>query len=115
MTPTRKRGRPAKSSFYHVRWNRIGINQQRAANVLGVTIAEIEEFDRNGNRLAERYLLLWDKKHVNIEGWNGWHFSRGTLRFHGMQWRPENIINDRHFRESLESEARQLIQSLSTQ
>lgn len=89
MTP-RKRGRPAKSSFYHTRWHKVGLNQSRAAEVLGVSAEEIAEFDRIGNAIAERYLLLWDKKHLSGE-WSGFIFCRGTLRYKGRQWTPASL------------------------
>lgn len=109
----RKRGRPKKSNFYHTRWNRVQLNEQRAAEILGVTVADIERYDLEGNDLAERFLLLWDRKHINAEGWHGWIFSRGRLMFRGDQWRPEGIIADRHFRQSLESETHQILRSLT--
>jgi hypothetical protein len=99
---------------YHTRVNRVGINAARAAELLEVTIEDVKRFDIDGNKIAERYLLLWDKKHLNTEGWQGWLFSRGTLRFKGMQWRPENLIHDRQFRESLEMDAAVLLRKFST-
>lgn len=89
MTP-RKRGRPAKSSFYHTRWHKVGLNQERTAQILGVSIEKIKEWDKTGNDLAERYLLLWDRKHLSGE-WRGFVFSRGTLRYKGKQWTPETL------------------------
>ncbi|MBD9362720.1 hypothetical protein [Methylomonas fluvii] len=84
-----------KSSFYHVRWNRCGLNVERAAEVLGVTVDDVLSFDRDGHYLAERYLLLWDRKHVNLPGWDGWLFSRGVLRYKSQQWQPSSILASR--------------------
>lgn len=84
--------RPRKTSFYHTRWNRCGLNQERAAEVLGTSVDMVKSWDKEGNELAERYLLLWDKKNINVEGWQGWLFSRGVLRHGNKQWRPENIL-----------------------
>ncbi len=112
MTP-KKRGRPRKTSFYHTRWHRVGLNQQRAAEVLGVSIEDVKRYDEDGCELAERFLLLWDRKHINADGWEGWQFSRGRLMYRGQQWRPENLIYDRHFRESLETESAEIIKRLT--
>lgn len=77
--PAKKRGGQRKTNFYHVRWNTCGLNHSRAADVLGVTVDQVKEWDLIGNPLAEKYLLLWDQKHVNIPGWEGFTFSRGVL------------------------------------
>ena len=94
-----------KSSFYHTRSNKVGINEQRAAEVLGVTIEQVKQWDSEGApSYVERLLLMWDCKHINVDGWSGWCFSRGVLKHGRQQWRPENILDDRKFRESLEAE-----------
>ena len=86
-----------KTSFYHTRWNKVGINEKIASEVLGVSVDQVQEWDRNGApEIAERLLLLWDKKRVNVPGWEGWIFSRGTLRYKGKQWRPDNILAARY-------------------
>ncbi len=90
-----------KSSFYHTRWNRCGLNVERAAEVLGVTVDDVLAFDLDGNDLAERFLLLWDRKHVNLPGWDSWLFSRGVLRHGNKQWRPETILASRDQSEEL--------------
>jgi hypothetical protein len=86
------RGAKKKSGFYHARWNTCGLNEQRAADVLGVTIEQVHEWDKIGNHLAERYLLLWDQKHVNLPGWDGFSFNRGVLCYKN---------SERHTAESL--------------
>lgn len=45
--------------------------------------------------MAERLLLLWDKKYINAPGWDGWVFSRGALIHKNKRWRPENLLNVR--------------------
>lgn len=81
-----------KTSFYHTR-NKIAPNKEQAAELLGVTVTEIDRMDTNGAPImAERLLLLWDSKRIAIPGWDGWLFSRGTLRYKGQQWRPDNIL-----------------------
>lgn len=90
-----------KSSFYHTRWNCCGLNVARAAEVLNVTVEDVENWDREGNDLAERFLLLWDRKYVNLPGWDGWLFSRGVLRHGNKQWRPETILASRDQSEEL--------------
>ncbi|MCQ8130827.1 hypothetical protein [Methylomonas rivi] len=77
-----------KSSFYHTRWNRCGLNEARAAEVIGCTVEDIQRFDDEGAPIAERLLLLWDSKHVNHDGWDGFLFSRGVLRFKNRRWTP---------------------------
>jgi len=44
-TITKKRGPKRKSSFYHLRWNKVGLNEERAAEVLGVSVDEIRRYD----------------------------------------------------------------------
>ncbi len=81
-----------KSSFYHTR-NKICPNKKQAAELLGVDIAEIERMDKEGSPvMAERYLLLWDRKYIGSPGWDGFVFSRGALIFKKKRWRPENLL-----------------------
>ncbi len=96
----------AKSTFYHVRWHKVGINEAIAANIIGVSVEQIKQWDLEGAPIyVERLLLLWDRKYIGFDSWNGWYFSRGTLHFKKQQWRPENILEDRAFRESLMQDA----------
>jgi hypothetical protein len=84
-----------KTSFYHTR-NKIMPNNKQAAELLGVDIEEIKRMDKEGAPImAERLLLLWDKKNINAEGWEGWCFSRGALMHKKSRWQPENLINAR--------------------
>ncbi|MCQ8183475.1 hypothetical protein NP603_20350 [Methylomonas sp. SURF-1] len=86
----KKRGRRPKSSFYYVRWYKVQLNQERAAEVLGVDVQQIERWDWEGNQLAERYLLLWDRKHLSGE-WAGFVFSRGRLMYKRRIWTAESL------------------------
>jgi hypothetical protein len=98
---TNKPGRKKKSSFYHIR-NKVGLNQDRAAEVLGCTIDEVQKFDIEGApAMAERFLLLWDRKYVGVEGWDGWLFSRGVLVYRGQRWRPRMILESRESNQEL--------------
>ncbi len=81
-----------KSDFYHARWNRCGLNVDRAAQVLNVTPEQIQEWDANGNELATRFLMLWDSKNVGVDGWQGFLFSRGVLRFKNRRWTPASLL-----------------------
>lgn len=81
-----------KSSFYHTRWNRAGLNEQRAAEILGVSVEDVQKFDEQGNTLAERVLILWDSKAVGVPGWDGFRFVRGCLVKGNHRWRPENLL-----------------------
>jgi hypothetical protein len=84
-----------KTSFYHTR-KKIMPNNLQAAELLGVDVNEIERMDKEGAPImAERLLMLWDKKHVGLPGWENWNFSQGTLRHKGQQWRPDNILHSR--------------------
>jgi len=83
--------RPRKSSFYHTR-RRVGLNLERTSEVLGVNVADVERFDLNGDPLAEKVLLLWDQKHVNVPGWDGFLFSRGVLRWKNHRWTAKTIL-----------------------
>jgi hypothetical protein len=88
----KKSGRKPKSSFYHTR-NAVGLNEERAAEVIGVTTEEIRRFDTDGApMMAERLLLLWDNKHVGHVGWDGFIFSRGVLRYRNRRWTPKTIL-----------------------
>jgi len=37
-----------KSNFYHVRYNRVGLNADRTAEILGVTVDDIFKWDKEG-------------------------------------------------------------------
>jgi len=37
-------------------------------------------------------LLLWDRKNINIEGWEGFIFSRGVLRCKNRRWTAKRIL-----------------------
>lgn len=81
-----------KTSFYHLR-NRIGLNDQRTADILGVSVEEVQRWTLEGApAMAERFLCLWDSKEVNVDGWQGFRFSRGVLMFKKRRWRPETLI-----------------------
>jgi hypothetical protein len=91
-----------KPSFYHTR-NKIIPNKEQAAELLGVTVKEIEEMDTKGAPvMAERLLLLWDRKHIAAPGWDGFVFSRGALIHKNKRWRPENLLQLRKDMERIE-------------
>ena len=90
-----------KPSFYHTRKNIC--NVKVAAELLGVSESEIEQMDKEGAPvMAERLLLLWDKKHINAPGWEGFVFSRGALIHKNKRWRPENLLQLRKDAERVE-------------
>ena len=92
-----------KSSFYHTRWNRVGLNEQRAAEILGVTVEDVQRWDiEDAPVMAERLLLLWDSKNVGIEGWGGFLFSRGVLRWKNRRWTPSMLKAMHEQRETIE-------------
>lgn len=63
--------------------------------MLGVTVEQVLEWDDLGAPVvAERYLLLWSKKHLGIE-WDGWMISRGKLRHKKLMWRPDTLLANR--------------------
>jgi hypothetical protein len=96
MTETKQRGRKPKSNFYKIRWHTVGLNEERAAELLGVSTEDIRQWDRDGApAMAERLLQLWDRKHIGYEGWDGWTFSRGTLRRGKLRWTPKMILEHR--------------------
>lgn len=81
-----------KSSFYHTR-DKIVPNKELAAEILGISVADVDRFDLEGAPImAERLLRLWDRKYVGVPGWNGWLFSRGVLMFKNQQFRPGNLL-----------------------
>ncbi|MEE7624674.1 hypothetical protein V3O24_00755 [Methylobacter sp. Wu8] len=91
-----------KPSFYHTR-NKICPNNQQAAELLGVDISETERMDKEGAPvMAERLLLLWDRKYINSPGWDGWVFSRGVLIHKNKRWRPESLLQIRKDAERIE-------------
>ena len=104
---------PRKSEFFKLRVNKLGINEAKAAEVLGVDVDQVKEWDLKGAPVyIERLLRLWDCKRVGVPGWDGWLFSRGVLKFKKRQWRPENILEDRIFRERLEIETSEIISTI---
>ena len=103
-----------KSEFYHVRYNKVGINQSIAAEILEVEVEQVKQWDIEGApRMAIKLLLLWDRKHVNWHGWDGWLFSRNRLLYKRKIFRPETILTDRQFRENLENEAQAILNILN--
>jgi hypothetical protein len=87
------KGRPKKSSFYHTRWNKVGLNVERAAELLEVSTEQVMEWDIEGApAMAEKLLLLWDRKHVGYAGWEGFSFSQEVLIYKKKRWRPENLL-----------------------
>jgi hypothetical protein len=92
----RKRGQKPKSTFYHIRWHTVGLNEERAAEVIGVPIDVIRQWDKDGApMMAEQLLLFWDSKHIGLPGWEGFMFSRGILRFKNRRWTPKTILEYR--------------------
>lgn len=84
------------SDFRRLRWIKLGLNDERAADVLGVTVEQIKIWDyEDPPVMATRLLLAWDRRVVGLPGWEGWYFSRGTLHYKGEQFLPEGIINAR--------------------
>lgn len=93
MVKNKRKGRPKKSSFYHTRWNKVGLNVERAAEVLEVSTEQVMEWDVEGApAMAEKLLLLWDRKHIGYAGWEGFSFSQGALIYKKHRWRPENLL-----------------------
>lgn len=108
------RGRKPKSSFYHTRLNVVGLNEERTAEILGVTIEDVKRYDLEGAPvMAERLLRLWDRKHVGVEGWDGWLFSRGVLINRGRRWTPKRILR-RHECDDELSKLRNELERLNT-
>jgi hypothetical protein len=97
-----------KSTFYHLRLKRVCLNEERTAEVLGVSVEDVLRWDIEGAPLmAERLLFLWDKKNVGHEGWNGFYFTRGVLVYKKLRWRPEHLMKHQEYIEligKLESE-----------
>lgn len=91
-----------KPSFYHTR-KKIVPNEQQAAELLGVDVADILRMDKEGAPImAERLLCLWDRKYISEPGWDGWVFSRGALIHKNKRWRPENLLQQRKDIEKIE-------------
>ncbi|MDT4328332.1 hypothetical protein ACQE3D_11740 [Methylomonas sp. MS20] len=68
------------------------MNEERAAEILGVSVEEVRRFDLEGNPLAERVLLLWDRKNVGVEGWDGFVFTRGKLKYKSHLWSAKSLL-----------------------
>ncbi len=82
-----------KSSFYHLRWKKIGINEHVTAEVLGVSVDEVLRWDDEGAPpMAERLLLAWNNKHIGFDGWDGFYFSRGVLRYKRLRWTSGSLL-----------------------
>lgn len=92
MTLRKKRGPKAKSSFYHTRWHKAGLNEERAAEILSISVDEVRRFDIDGAPIyAERLLLLWQSKCLEGIGWHGWKFRRGKLCHGSRTWTPDSL------------------------
>ncbi len=74
--------RQAKSEFWKLR-HKAGLgDKEKAAELCGVTVRTIENWDRKGaTATATRLLHLWDRKECAGAGpeWAGFMFSRGKL------------------------------------
>jgi len=42
--------------------------------------------------MAERVLMLWDRKYVGVEGWDGFIFTRGKLKYKSHLWSPKSLL-----------------------
>lgn len=84
-----------KSSFYHTRWNKVGVNEELAAEILGVSVEQVQQWDIDDTApiMAERLLLLWDKKRVGHRGWDGFYFSRGAFCYKKQRFTPESLLH----------------------
>lgn len=83
--------RRKKSGFYHAR-QKVGLNEDRAAEVLQVSREQVVEWDKAGNDLAERFLYLWDSKRISEPGWEGFCFTRGKLKYKNRWWTPQTLL-----------------------
>lgn len=89
---TTKKPRKVKPPFYHTR-QKIIPNVEQAAKVLGCSVDDIQRWDIEGNDLAEKYLKLWDSKHISEPGWSGFVFTRGVLKYKNRRWSPQSLID----------------------
>lgn len=104
------------TEFRDLRWNKLGLNEERAAAVLGVSVEQITIWDyEEPPVMAGRLLMAWDRKVVGQPGWDGWYFSRGVLQFKDQRFGPETILNAR-YREtvfsSIESDVKRVFSGL---
>lgn len=90
-----------KSSFYHTR-TKVRLNEQRAAEIIGVSVDDVKRFDDEGAPIPERLLLFWDSKNIGLDGWEGFLFSRGVLRWKNRRWTPSMLKNYHDQREELD-------------
>jgi hypothetical protein len=82
-----------RTSFYRTRQNSVCISIETAAEILGCSVDQVKDYDENGAPvMAERLLMLWDKKHIQIEGWQGWLFSRGILRYKNRRYTAKTLL-----------------------
>ncbi len=42
--------------------------------------------------MVMRLLLLWDSKNVGVDGWDGFMFTRGALKYKTHRWTPRMLI-----------------------
>jgi len=76
------------SEFRNLRWLKLGLNEDRAADILGVTVDQIKIWDyEEPPIMASRLLKAFDRKGVGHEGWDGFYFSRGALHYKKLMWR----------------------------
>ena len=74
-----------------------------ASEILGVSVEDVQRWDNEGAPvMAERLLILWDSKHVGIDGWEGFLFSRGVLRWKNIRWTPSMLRSIHDQRETIE-------------
>ncbi len=84
--------RTRKSDFYRLRLQ-LALDQNNAANLAGVTLRTIRNWDKKGApHIAMRLFYLWDKRAVREPGWEGWMFSRGALQRGKIRIKPQSLL-----------------------
>lgn len=89
-------GRRRKLSVFYKLRLRVGLDQERAAELCGVTTRTVQNWDTRGAPLVvERFLHMYDRTSLagRGPGWEGWAFERGLLvhRRAGLRFGPRTL------------------------
>ena len=114
----RTSGRNANLSTFRARLFEIGLNDQQAAEALGVSLRTITRWKAHNNpSTTARKLLEIVAGHAPWQGWQGWEFHNGYLfppgytkhgispgEFHATVWYRQMADDRKRIIESLEDE-----------
>lgn len=99
VTVTKPKRKPRPSDFQRLRL-RVSLSVEACAELCGVTVRTIQNWDAKGAPLiAMRLLHIYDRQDLGGHGseWRGWRFSRGKLICGRLSFHPRNLRQVPHY------------------